>query len=51
MRRVQLGGGLFVGCILLGVGVGMLFDRAGSGAVIGLGLGFVLSAVVSGISR
>ncbi|GIH07333.1 hypothetical protein Rhe02_54000 [Rhizocola hellebori] len=51
MRRAQLGGGLFIGCTLLGVGIGMLFDRVAPGALIGVGVGFVLTAILSGFSR
>lgn len=36
----------FVGCIVLGTGIGMLFNEAGIGAVIGLGLGFLLMALI-----
>lgn len=51
MRRAQLGFGLLVGCVLLGLGIGMLFDRAGTGTVIGLGTGFILSALVAGLRK
>lgn len=33
---------IIVGCMLAGVGLGMLFDHTGAGTLIGLGIGFVL---------
>ena len=36
---------LFVGCLLLGIGLGMLFDELAAGAVIGIGVAFILSGL------
>ncbi|HEX6990035.1 MAG TPA: hypothetical protein VF282_11265 [Bacillota bacterium] len=33
---------VIVGCLLAGIGVGMLFDQTAAGTLIGLGVGFVL---------
>ncbi len=35
-------GTLFVGCIVLGLGIGLLLDHAGVGVLIGLGVGFIV---------
>jgi hypothetical protein len=34
----------FVGCMMLGVGLGSLFDNAGAGWLIGIGVGFLAMA-------
>lgn len=41
----ESGGLAFVGCIVLGTGIGMLLDNAGTGSVIGLGVGFIAMAL------
>lgn len=40
----ESGGIAFIGCMILGVGIGMLFDQTGAGSVIGLGAGFLAMA-------
>ncbi|HLR02186.1 MAG TPA: hypothetical protein VK111_05515 [Virgibacillus sp.] len=40
----ERGGVAFVGCIILGTGIGMLFDNAGAGGTIGVGAGFLAMA-------
>ncbi len=37
---------LFVGCLILGIGIGLLFDEAGAGTLIGLGVGFILEGLL-----
>lgn len=37
----ERGGVVFIGCIILGVGLGLLFDKTGAGSMIGLGVGFI----------
>jgi len=39
-------GAAFVGCIILGTGLGMAFDNAGIGAVIGTGVGFLVMSIM-----
>ncbi len=39
-------GVLFVACLFLGMGFGMLFERSGAGTVIGLGAGFLAMFLV-----
>lgn len=51
MNRAPAPWGIFVGCVVLGVGIGMLFDRTGAGAVIGVGVGFLLAAVLGGFRK
>lgn len=33
---------LIAGCMLVGIGLGMLFGKTGAGTLIGLGVGFLL---------
>lgn len=42
----ERGGVAFVGCIILGTGIGMLFDNAGAGSMIGVGTGFLAMALL-----
>ncbi|MBP1915039.1 hypothetical protein [Lederbergia galactosidilytica] len=39
--KYESGGVVFIGCIILGVGLGILFDKTGAGSLIGLGVGFI----------
>ncbi|WP_268258059.1 hypothetical protein [Bacillus niameyensis] len=36
----------FICCILLGVGLGFLFDQIPAGALIGVGAGFLLMGII-----
>jgi len=40
----ERGGLAFVGCMILGTGIGMLLDNVGAGSTIGLGVGFLAMA-------
>ncbi|HLS35135.1 MAG TPA: hypothetical protein VK061_02740 [Bacillota bacterium] len=42
----ERGGIVFVGCIILGMGLGMVFDHQREGMFIGLGIGFILMAIL-----
>ena len=39
-------GVLFVACMFLGMGLGMLFNKTGAGTIIGLGAGFLAVFIV-----
>jgi F0F1-type ATP synthase assembly protein I len=41
----------FLGALMVGVGVGMLLGHTGAGAVIGLGVGFILWGLMAGFAR
>ncbi|SDY75837.1 hypothetical protein [Thermoactinomyces sp. DSM 45892] len=41
-------GMLLPGCTLLGIGLGMLLGDTGAGVLIGLGVGFISSAILQG---
>lgn len=44
--RVRGDGPVFIGgCILIGIGLGMLFDHTAAGAIIGVGAGLILEAL------
>jgi hypothetical protein len=38
---------IFVGCLFLGIGIGLVFDNAGAGTLIGVGVGFLLEGLLS----
>lgn len=42
----ERGGIAFVGCIMLGIGLGMLVDQEGAGMMIGVGVGFLAMALL-----
>lgn len=48
----EYSGLLFAGCVLLGLGIGMLCGRTAAGILIGMGVGFItmaISRMVSGV--
>ena len=40
-------GVIFVGCMFLGIGIGMLFGEPGVGTMIGMGVGFIVERLFS----
>ena len=42
----DLRGKIFVGFMFLGIGIGMIFDKAGAGCLIGMGIGFIISSLI-----
>jgi hypothetical protein len=50
-KGYEAGGIAFVGCIIAGVGLGLLFDEVAAGAVLGVGAGFILMAVLRAWTR
>ncbi len=48
----HLGGLVFVACMFIGMGIGLLFGRSGAGCLIGMGVGFLLMGLLmSGILK
>ena len=45
-RRYAGGGIAFVGCILIGLAIGLLYGMPGVGVLIGLGAGFIVMALI-----
>jgi len=43
--NADVGGIVFVGCIVLGMGIGALVGQAGPGTLIGVGVGFIAMAM------
>lgn len=39
-------GMIFVGCILLGMGIGMIAEETGVGLFIGMGIGFIAMGIL-----
>ena len=41
----NLGSGIFIGCMFVGMGIGMYIDKVSIGTLIGMGVGFIASAI------
>jgi hypothetical protein len=41
----RIGGAIFVGCMFVGMGIGMYFNKMTVGIMIGMGVGFIGSAI------
>ena len=40
-------GKIFVGCMFVGIGIGMFFGETGAGTMIGMGVGFIVYTIYS----
>lgn len=45
-NNTDVSGVIFAGCVVLGIGIGVLVNQAGAGTLIGVGVGFIAMAVV-----
>lgn len=48
-RNEMISWSVFLGCMFLGMGIGMLFDQAGVGMFIGFGLGYIAEPIIEGV--
>ena len=42
-----MNGKIFVGCMFLGIGIGMYFGETGAGTMVGMGIGFIVERLYS----
>lgn len=42
----SIGGVLFVGCMFIGAGIGMMYDAIPIGSAIGMGIGFIAMGII-----
>jgi len=45
------GGTAFVGCIVLGTGIGFAANHVAAGSMIGVGVGFIVMAIFRAVGR
>ena len=45
------GGLVFVGAIMIGIGLGIFYKNAAVGTLLGIGIGFVLFGVIKGLVK
>ncbi len=50
-RNEMLSWAVFIGCMFLGMGIGEIYDRGGVGMFVGLGVGYIASALIENIKR
>lgn len=41
----------YLGCMFVGMGIGMIFDQAGAGMIIGMGGGYIAEGVIEGRNK
>lgn len=44
----NIGWYIFTGCMFIGIGIGLAMDKPGVGTMIGMGVGFLASALYKG---
>ncbi|ESU26258.1 hypothetical protein FLJC2902T_27380 [Flavobacterium limnosediminis JC2902] len=44
-NKNKVAGAIFIGCMFLGMGLGMYFDKMTMGIMVGMGVGFIASAI------
>lgn len=44
-------GELFIACMFLGIGIGVILGVAGAGTLVGIGVGFILASIVERTGR
>lgn len=41
----KIAGAIFIGCMFIGMGIGMYFGKITIGIMVGMGIGFIASAI------
>jgi uncharacterized membrane protein len=41
----SVGNGIFIGCMFVGLGIGMYYEKTSIGALVGMGIGFIASSI------
>lgn len=50
-NKEALSWAIFLGCMFVGMGVGEIFDQAGIGTLIGMGVGYIAEAIIEGSAK
>jgi hypothetical protein len=51
VKSDSAGGLVFVGCLMLGIGLGIYYNLAVVGTLVGLGVGFILFGIIKAMMK
>ena len=50
-RKDTMSWAAFIGCMFVGMGIGMLYDQPGVGTLLGMGAGYIAEAIIESTKK